>query len=418
MTESIQPAESTSSVTSPQIRPTDPFYDPPFFNDQPFREQPFMKRIANFASKHRSEGLLNAMGNHILSHIEFGGCLADYRGMAARYNKIRALEDVDEIKAAAQGHPAGAYARVRFVNYYTLSSGKPKPPKATADESQDLSTTTGAETSSSVSPSKTQCEEVNRCGDEMSSAVMQNTAEKVVNDDDDQSLTNEPGKKDTSLDIARLSMQDLEPAPMDGGEHHEPQSAANDANLPPIPEAPETPKLPNLELFMDKDDRKQAEKESKRLQKAYAQAVKDRKRVLREREKLLEKRRRKSEKESQRLDKEALKEKQKIEREEKKRLELEAANAGKGHQDMPGNGKPKKPHKFCTLPSKVNGERDSTWVDVFMDGMDEVSAHCGLFIPGEHYDMLVGDVGTRIQSWVQEDMSKRAALASTGLGGN
>ena len=115
LAESTQPPESTSSVTSPQPRPADPFYDPPFFNDQPFREQPFIKRITNFASKHRSEGLINAMGNHILSHIEFGGCLADYRGMAARYNKIRALEDVDEVQAVAQGHPVGAYARVRFV---------------------------------------------------------------------------------------------------------------------------------------------------------------------------------------------------------------------------------------------------------------------------------------------------------------
>ncbi len=35
-----------------------------------------------------------------------------------------------------------------------------------------------------------------------------------------------------------------------------------------------------------------------------------------------------------------------------------------------------------------------------MEGVDEVGAHCGLFFPGEHYERLVGDVGSRIVGWV------------------
>lgn len=58
-----------------------------------------------------------------------------------------------------------------------------------------------------------------------------------------------------------------------------------------------------------------------------------------------------------------------------------------------------------------NPAGDPTWVRVNMAGVDEVGAHCGLFFPGPHYEPLVGDVGERIVSWVQEDASKRAILA-------
>ena len=51
------------------------------------------------------------------------------------------------------------------------------------------------------------------------------------------------------------------------------------------------------------------------------------------------------------------------------------------------------------LPGKINGAavgQDPTWVQVYMEGVDEVGAHCGLFFPGPHYEKLVGDVGSRI----------------------
>ncbi|KAF6837023.1 hypothetical protein CMUS01_05174, partial [Colletotrichum musicola] len=76
----------------------------------------------------------------------------------------------------------------------------------------------------------------------------------------------------------------------------------------------------------------------------------------------------------------------------------------------PDSGKPKKERKFCTLPRKVNNRRDETWVSVFMEGVDEVGAHCGLFVPGPHYDRLIGDVGERIVGWVQDDLTARAIL--------
>jgi hypothetical protein len=54
---------------------------------------------------------------------------------------------------------------------------------------------------------------------------------------------------------------------------------------------------------------------------------------------------------------------------------------------------------------------DPTWIDVYMDGMDVVDAHCGLFLSGPHYDKLVGDVGSRIAGWVGDELTKRAILS-------
>ncbi|KAF2719414.1 hypothetical protein K431DRAFT_286705 [Polychaeton citri CBS 116435] len=72
--------------------------------------------------------------------------------------------------------------------------------------------------------------------------------------------------------------------------------------------------------------------------------------------------------------------------------------------------KPKKERKFCTLPPKdSNGERDPCWIRVFMENVDEVGAHCGLFFVDERYERLVGDVAGRIEGWVNEESGRRVA---------
>ncbi|MCJ1441317.1 MAG: hypothetical protein MMC23_001803 [Stictis urceolatum] len=61
-----------------------------------------------------------------------------------------------------------------------------------------------------------------------------------------------------------------------------------------------------------------------------------------------------------------------------------------------------KDKKFCMLPERGSGgEIDPTWVRVFMEGCDEVGAHCGLFFPeNPHYEKLVVDVGHKVQEWI------------------
>ncbi|KAK2603771.1 hypothetical protein QQS21_004056 [Conoideocrella luteorostrata] len=453
----------SSSPTSLSRQSTDPYFDPPYYNDTPFREKPFVKRLMNFTAKHRREGLINAVGNHISSHLEFGGCLADYRGLRIRYNKLRALEDIDEIQLMADGHPAGAYGRVRFVNYYTLSPGRPKPPKPEMEESKESAEIPqNADESQQAEPSEvedspevmynTSCMESEipanqpkeNAGPGESSAASKATTEPARNDDkkSDQDTskdaveninqahlmsTDEDSAAHPLPNISQLSMQNLDPIPL--AEHTpEPckaqtQTISDGIDLPPIPEPPEKPILPDLDQLTDKDAKKQAEKESRRLQKAYDQTIKDRNKAIQEREKLIEKRRKKVLKEAEKKVKDEGKESIKREKEEKKRVSRDEAEATRqaaraasasmisdtAAQDAE-TGKKKKLKKFCAVPSKKNGVRDSTWPDVYMEGMDEVGAHCGLFLSGPHYDKLVGDVGMRIAGWVHEDLTKRAIL--------
>ncbi|OAQ77397.1 catalytic protein [Purpureocillium lilacinum] len=466
---------SASSFSSyPARENDDPHYDPPYWNDEPFRERPFIKRLANFASKHRSEGILHAVRNHVVSHLEFGGCLADYRGLVTRYNRLRALENVDELQAVNDGHPSAAYARVRFANYYTLSPGRPKVPKSpppdacdpsdldplsdpslpgdNASELEKDSYELTKEPDQTISLLDVEASSHRASGSSISTprisveAPADEEPEQPSSRDHDESsslgeeVVDDAASPRELTRISMLSMQDIDPTPMEDEPDLEPrpdpelrvETVSDDLVLPPIPDEPQQPTLPDLDAFTDKDARKQAERESKRMQKNYAQAVKDRAKAIRERDKLLEKRRKKAQKDADKVEKRAQKEQMRLDKEEKKRLaearqaaEYQAhASVADSHFDdtesphgvtekaatAADGDKPRKLRKFCNLPGKTNGARDATWVDVYMDGMDEVGAHCGLFAPGPHYEQLVGDVGSRIVGWIHDDMSKRAIL--------
>ncbi|EGX94868.1 hypothetical protein CCM_03139 [Cordyceps militaris CM01] len=449
---------SSASVTSPPPTQTNELYDPPFFNDVPFREKPLFSRLRNFASKHRAEGIFNALGNHIVSHLEFGGCMADYPELSSRYKRIRALEDVDELKAISEGHPAAAHRRVRFVNYYTLSPGRPKP----SPQMVGLRVDSPSSSTLSLNQPETDSKEPGEPKTEIESNPIQETQQPphltqavsiASSDGEDLYEADEPkpgldGKpnaetlskyndvddEDISEHERRMSMLHLDPTPM-MEETDEAPMASEGASMPPtgeiqpsfdlapIPPMPEEPTVHDLTKYTDKDARKQAEKEAKREQKAYQQAIKDRNKAIREREKLLEKRRKKSEKEAQRLEKESIREAQELARQrdeaaaaaraEHAAADAAAATAAPGTSPPPQHPpppqqqqQPKKLRKFCALPRRD----DATWVDIYMADVDEVGAHCGLFTPGAHYDKLVGDVGTRIMAWVHEDLSTRAAL--------
>ncbi|PON24013.1 hypothetical protein TGAM01_v207024 [Trichoderma gamsii] len=545
---------SPASISTIQSGPRDPTFDPPYFNDSPFREQPFLTRMLHFGSKHWNEGIFTALSNHVAAHLEFGGCLADYPGLKSRYNQLRALEDIDDFQALNNTSSNSSRNRVRFLNYYTLSPGRPKRPvaaKGSRDTSQvDLSAEPAPEIKiedeindklvEAIISAKLEDEEKNQVDASLSKVQTPITnnatdlketpvaaaplgSKEDENIDNDTSTAKQEELREQSLNMNRLSMQSmqsmqhLEPIPMDDEAEHNSteqeseiatpeisdippsppiiEDKANEENenenenspsekdllppnldLPPIPDLPNPPDQPDLSQYTDKDSRKQAEKEFARRQKAYDQAAKDRNKAIREREKLLDKLHKKAQKEAQRdadkLEKDTKKQHQKSEQDkkrlekeeekaanaEKKRLEKEEEKASKAEKkrlekeeaaamkqqladqtktsnaaaaaasstsslaafdiasprseteaETPG-GKPKKLGKFCTTPHKNNGAMDPTWVSVFMDGMDEVTAHCGLFFPGPHYDRLVGDVSGRIVSWVQDDLSVRAVL--------
>ncbi|WYZ38854.1 hypothetical protein EsH8_III_000768 [Colletotrichum jinshuiense] len=546
---------SLSSSNGPPQKP-DPFFNPPFFNDLNLKDRPFIRRLGHFAKKHSGEGIWDATKNHVMSHLEYGGCLADYPGLNARYNKLRAMESVDPLQHLGDDNNYGnnvnrpTPVRVRFVNYYTLSTGRPKKPKSPkSPQSPELrspelrspelgspeSTFASVPTSTlDVGPHLSPQVSTPRISVENSDdGEMMQLLEPIPMEDVDEKLSTlheeqqaRFGHKSTEFSESAeshehgMSKEALEPKgkgkeksnsdidsgepPKDEdggkGESHEAAPSGDvpeEPELPPIPDLPEQPSPPDLDKYTDKDARKQAEKEGKRAQKAYENAVKSREKAIKERQKLVEKRRKKAEKEAQREAQKLEKEAQRLQKEEQRkrqeeeasqkrqtdeaqrqdgetrRLAEEAQRMEREAQRLAGEtpekqqkteadaeaqmaatvlgaaaaatpvpapastlpaatassaasiattrtgatrttaadpGKPKKERKFCTLPRKVNGRRDETWVPVYMEGMDEVGAHCGLFLQGPQYDGLIGDVGDRILGWVQEDLSVRAIV--------
>lgn len=474
---------SSESSQRPEPSAYDPSFNPPFFNDVMFRDRGWFKNVVHFANKHRSENLVEAARDHILSHLEFGGCLADYAALNHRYRWLRRQEDVNEL--TADPSDPRKTARVRFANYYTLSTGREKKPKAVELE-QDPEKAPEVETELAKStPTSELVVPSPRAGsldidshistprisieDHSGDEVLQ-VLEPMPEEEDEQPPSYEGGNVDTTnaagntdddkaVDTAgtaetKAPAESTEPAEtpdaasssktVENSEPAEtPDAATQDDStqadlpdtagpsaslpeglqLPAIPDLPEPPTAPDLTQYTDKEVRKQVEKEAKRAQKTYEQAVKSRDKALKERQKLIEKHERKTLKDAEKREKELQKEARRREKEAQKEAEAEERAWRKEQQQQEKQqraeeaaaaagekAKNKKARKFCMLPKEVSTGRDPTWVPVQMVGMDEVGAHCGLFLPGPHYDVLVGDVGERVVAWVREDASRRAIL--------
>ncbi|PFH61323.1 hypothetical protein XA68_17678 [Ophiocordyceps unilateralis] len=454
----FQPAEDAAdgpallAAEPPPAPPeTDPCFDPPYWNDEPFREQPFLKRVMHFTSKHKSEGFFNALRNHIVSHLEFGGCLADYPGLVSRYDRLRALEDVDEVRAGSDGSAVALSVRVRFANYYTLCSGRPKVPKRTdvgaerhnseaglsnvsADDEELRAGNTECSTKESV---ETPVDTDSRQQQQQQQQHKAKKDEQSEGEDDaieEQPDCKRPAGQEAGSAALVLTTPPSSPPPSaqsqgsdpavsrdeddgDEGEADDTDRVAipdqEDADLEPIPDEPTKPEPPDFEQFAQGPARKQAEKEAKRAQRAYEEAVKNRAKVIRRRDKLLERRRKEAKREADKQQREAQKAARRREKETERRQRDEAkAKAAESEAADRGASTPRGCRKFCALPRKVTaGGGDPTWVDVYLEGVDEVGAHCGLFVPtAAHYDALVGDVGSRIAGWVLDSLSTRAVL--------
>lgn len=486
------PLSTMSSNASVGSQP-DPNFNPTFYNDVPFVDRGWWRNVAHFAKKHYSDGLFSSTYHHLLSHLEFGSCLADYSSLNNRYNRIRRLEDVDELNSS-QG--SRKEPRVRFVNYYTVSTGIPKEPstpkradthlKPVAPDSQQ----TGGGSSQASTP-RISIEDYSDNEEPQTLHVLEPVP---VSDDEnmDQHGTDQAPDKgahngepkvsqslngdgsvnvDTRTEVQNTSSENAEEEPTPASPTQTDPSKTGtadvDQDLPAIPDPPEPPQAPDFTKYSDKEARKQAEKEFKRTQKTYDQAVKNRDKAIKERQKLVEKRQKKAQKEAEKRKKEEAKRlakeqgqgKQKekavappedeevnsvadpsrpsqaqvvtpaqaqiLERQltdlvfrdredsapSSPRNQNDGPTTDKGKATLGAEAGQKKLRKFCMLPQKVNGGRDRTWVEVYMKDVDEVGAHCGLFFPGPHYEILIGDVGSRIVDWVREDASKRAILA-------
>ncbi|KAL0467323.1 hypothetical protein QR685DRAFT_448971 [Neurospora intermedia] len=480
------PLSTTSSPSAP-----DPFFNPKFFNDVSFVDRGWLKNIAHFAQKHSQENLVEAATNHIISHLEFGGCLADYPGMKSRYNRLRRLEDVDELNQSPMNNEH--LVRVRFVNYYTISTGILKNKEPRKGSTPKVASEVAAPEDG---PSKSKrLEKASEHRESFDTARSQTSTPRSSTEEDWELTELEPVPEPDDGPIhGRVEAEDKPPAyvsheELDKSAEHSISNTSGSGNgnvtepsikttslplpdLPPIPDTPSPPPAIDLSSISGKDARKQAEKDAKQARKEYEAAVKNRDKILKERLKIVEKHEkaqaklaRDVQKELEKLRKNAEKQEKKDEKEwgrkQKKEEKLKADStasrigelethhlahnqsldggslsaslgtpAGESSSGSSGNvtgknkskkkDKGKKPkggeeekqklRKFCMLPSKINGIMDPTWIQVYMEGVDEVGAHCGLFFAGPHYDKLVGDVSSRIMGWVQDDASKRLLL--------
>ena len=326
----------------------DPNFDPPFQNDIRLPVRKGWDNTLHFIMKH-SDSLTQATKSYVTSHLEFGGCLADYPGLKNRYTKIRGLEDVNE-RQDNLDTLAVPLKRVRFVNYYTAStgriprdksppgakkSGKQRQPSVVSsdmgEEMQNMSLVP-AESQSFPNVSNESSKQPQDIDNPISRAISisaqheatETTAGEEALSDVNQEMShvepgpltdeNDPEHKESAESntdrTAECGRTTLSP------EHDDTAKHTSSLQLPPVPPSPTTPLPFDPSPYTNKDERKIAGKEHSRQMKAFQRAIKDRDKTIKERRKLVEKR----EKEERQGREKRLKEQEKLRVKEEKEI--------------------------------------------------------------------------------------------------
>ncbi|KAI0552588.1 hypothetical protein F4679DRAFT_73060 [Xylaria curta] len=335
---------------APFMRPAltnDANFNPNLPNDVRIEERTWWKNVVHFVKKHNSEGLIDAATNHIMSHLEFGGSMFDINSLKTRYESVRRLEDVDDLKQAGSNQPP----QVRFIQYYTICNGFPKKPKEedlARDDAQVVSINDVSEKVHDIPEKGPLSPLISLDGHdpEPRSEIKQDFKALSLSNSERSSLellSPEPildelpaAAKDHSIEAEKATDTGSSNEPLDtiqASSHDNIVSPTDeypienkvliddiahtvdalDLDLPAVPEMPSKPEPLNLENYADKDARKLAEKEAKRAQKVYAQAVKDREKAIKDREKIIEKRKKKLAQEAEKKAKEEKKRRKKEE---------------------------------------------------------------------------------------------------------
>lgn len=249
-----------------------------------------------------------------MSHLEFGGCLADPMGLKNRYVAIRALED-------GVRNRNDAVERVRFANYYTSSTGRTKEavtpaPVATpiqqGFDDTDIpkpgpssghgrrASASSYNTASSMAdmehiPADPMTDDDGYHGEPSALHIVETdelpvfdgrpppgllTNEKVPFEDaaSEKGYSEKGYSENPSIEITR---QDT----VDSGEAVD----VEEPQLAPISPPPEEPPVFDYSQIPDAAVRKAAEKEAARVRKRYEKAVKEHAKAIKDREKVIEK---------------------------------------------------------------------------------------------------------------------------------
>lgn len=414
----VQPDPSISRSPAPNRTDTlwapgtaDPNYNPSFQNDVVLPVRKGWQSAWHFISKH-SDDLTTATKKLVSSHMEFGGAMANYSELKTRYARLRALEEADERvrQSVVQGEIP---PRVRFVNYYTASTGRAKKPKS-PQRGRSPSSNRSRQTSQTRSTSRVHGQE------SMSKASLHSAAGVEQRSESERYQV----KNNAQPPPAR-------PPPLD-------LSYIQDAAVRELVQKEHTRAVQAYEAALQEHE-KAGGSQNETQQKAVELAIQtptptatkpEYKMSHSEREAL------RQEREKQRMEHEARRMRGEPEPEQTQ-TEVKDVYPQKAHSPPPVSvmpaaetasiydskslapvnsreseapQKPKKDRLFCTVPPKdSNGERDPAWVRVFMENVDEVGAHCGLFFVDERYERLVGDVASRIEAWVNDDNRYRVS---------
>ena len=254
-----------STIFNP--KPADPNYNPSFANDVHLPVRKGLDNALHWFNKH-SKNIKEAGKGLVKSHYEFGSAMADYRELKDRYARVRALEEDDETKRRMGNPDVRSPPRIRFVNYYTASTGRPKKPKSPK----------------SPSPSR-------KCS---TSLQRRDSDASVLATQSQQDLNKLTSKSDTpprlSIDVKEHRGSDVVPAtppeilsatnPLKGL----PDRDSDRPTLPEIPPIPQEPPFVDTAQIADKSQRRAAESEYDEALEAYQKAVKARNRIINERE--------------------------------------------------------------------------------------------------------------------------------------
>lgn len=255
-------------------RPDDPNFNPTFENDVRLPVRKGWENTLHWLNKHYSNGLRQATKGLVKSHFEFGSAMADYKELKDRYARVRALEEDDEKTRKSAIPGVATPPRVRFVNYYTVTTGRPKKPKSPSRPSSRASQSRGREEDEVVSSSQPATASVLSRSDVITPQISVEVQEHRGNE------------------IVPVAPQDPLSAtsPVDSsfkqGSTHRTDSVPT---LPEVPPIPQEPPFVDLMQFSDKQERKAAEREHEQALKEYQKAVKARNKAIKERTKAEEK---------------------------------------------------------------------------------------------------------------------------------
>jgi hypothetical protein len=254
-----------STIFNP--KPADPNYNPSFANDVHLPARKGWDNALHWFNKH-SNNIKEAGKGLVKSHFEFGSAMADYKELKDRYARVRALEEDDETKRRAGNPNVRSPPRIRFVNYYTASTGRPKKPKSPK----------------SPSPSRPGSVSLQHQDSDASGLATQSQQ-------DLDRLTSKSGTpQQSSIDAKEHCGPEAAPAtPSESPSAASPQKSLPDQDssrptLPEIPPIPQEPSFVDTAQIADKAQRRAAEREYDEALEAYQKAVKARNRIINERE--------------------------------------------------------------------------------------------------------------------------------------